>query len=287
MIESLAGQGMTIRACTIMLGVSESGYYDWKDRPLSARALRRVWLGGLIADVHDASSGTYGARRVTAELRLAHATIVGHNAVASIMGELGLQGLPTRRKPKSIGVNLASAADLVKREFGRDEPNRLWMTDITEHPTREGKVYCCVVLDAFSRKVIGWSIDSTQTATLVTNALGMAITARKLANDAIIHSDRGVQFTSWAFSEKVRNAGLAPSMGAVGSPYDNAMMEAFWARMQVELLNRHRWRTRIELANKIFEYLELFHNKKRRHSSLNMLTPDAFEAQYQQQRQAA
>jgi putative transposase len=203
------------------------------------------------------------------------------------MGELGLQGLPTRRKPKNLGVNLASAADLVKREFARSEPNRLWMTDITEHPTREGKVYCCVVLDAFSRKVIGWSIDSTQTATLVTNALGMAITARKLATHAIIHSDRGVQFTSWAFSEKVRNAGLAPSMGAVGSPYDNAMMEAFWARMQVELLNRHRWRTRIDLANKIFEYLELFHSKKRRHSSLNMLTPDAFEAQYQQQRQAA
>jgi putative transposase len=286
-IESLAGQGMNIRACTIMLGVSESGYYDWKDRPLSARALRRVWLGGLIADVHDASSGTYGALRVTAELRLAHATIVGHNAVASIMGELGLQGLPTRRKPKSLGVNLASAADLVKREFARSEPNRLWMTDITEHRTREGKVYCCVVLDAFSRKVIGWSIDSTQTATLVTNALGMAITARKLSNHAIIHSDRGAQFTSWAFSEKVRSAGLAPSMGAVGSPYDNAMMEAFWARMQVELLNRHRWRTRIELANKIFEYLELFHNKKRRHSSLNMLTPDAYETQYQQQRQAA
>ena len=193
MIESLDGQGMNIRACTIMLGVSESGYYNWKDRPLSARALRRVWLGGLIADVHDASSGTYGARRVTAELRLAHATIVGHNAVASIMGELGLQGLPTRRKPKSLGVNLASAADLVKREFARNEPNRLWMTDITEHRTREGKVYCCVVLDAFSRKVIGWSIDSTQTATLVTNALGMAITARKLSNHAIIHSDRGVQ----------------------------------------------------------------------------------------------
>ena len=161
------------------------------------------------------------------------------------------------------------------------------MSDITEHRTREGNVYCCAVLDAFSRKVIGWSIDSTQTASLVTNALGMAITARKLADDAIIHSDRGVQFTSWAFSEKVRNAGLAPSMGAVGSPYDNAMMEAFWARMQVELLDRHRWRTRIELANAIFEYLELFHNKQRRHSSLNMLTPDAFEAQYRQQRQAA
>ncbi len=287
MIESLAGQGMNVRACTTMLGVSESGYYDWKTRPPSAHALRRVWLGGLIADVHNASSGTYGALRVTAELRIAHATIVGHNAVASIMGELGLQGLPTRRKPKSLGVNLASAADLVKREFARNEPNRLWMTDITEHPTREGKVYCCVVLDAFSRKVIGWSIDSTQAASLVTNALGMAITARKLANDAIIHSDRGVQFTSWAFSEKVRNAGLAPSMGAVGSPYDNAMMEAFWARMQVELLNRHRWRTRIALANAIFEYLELFHNKKRRHSSLNMQTPEAFEAQYQSQRQAA
>jgi putative transposase len=147
----------------------------------------------------------------------------------------------------------------------------------TEHPTREGKVYCCVVLDIWSRKVVGWSIDSTQTASLATNALGMAIQSRRPPQGAVIHSDHGVQFTSWAFTERSLKSGLLPSMGAVGSCYDNAVIESFWARMQVELLNRRRWNTRLELANAIFEYLEIFHNRKRRHSSLGMLTPTEYE----------
>jgi transposase InsO family protein len=151
------------------------------------------------------------------------------------------------------------------------------MTDITEHPTREGKVYCCVVLDAFSRFVVGWSIDSTQTTTLVLNALGMAIRRRNGPDDLVIHSDRGVQFTSWAFSQNVRDAGIAPSMSAVGSPYDNATVESFWGRMQVELLNRRAWKTRIELATAIHDYIELFHNTRRRHSALRMLTPTEYE----------
>jgi putative transposase len=150
-------------------------------------------------------------------------------------------------------------------------------TDIAEHPTREGKVYCAVVLDAFSRRVVGWSIDTSPTAALVTNALGMAIDRRTPPNGAIVHSDQGVQFASWGFTQRVRDAGLLPSMGSVGDCYDNAMMEAFWSRMQVELFDRHRWRTRVELANAIFEYLEVFHNRQRRHSSLGMLTPLEFE----------
>jgi putative transposase len=150
------------------------------------------------------------------------------------------------------------------------------MTDITEHPTREGKLYCCVVLDAFSRFVVGWSIDSTQTTTLVLNAIGMAIRRRNGQDDLVIHSDR-VQFMSWAFSQNVRDAGIAPSMGAVGSPYDNAMVESFWGRMQVELLNRQAWKTRIELATAIHDYIELFHNTRRRHSALRMLTPTEYE----------
>jgi putative transposase len=140
-------------------------------------------------------------------------------------------------------------------------------------PDREGKLYCCVVLDAYSRSVVGWSIDNQQAASLVTSALGMAITRRKPTAGAIVHADHGSQFTSWAFSERVKKAGLALSMGRVGDAFDNAMMEAFWARLQTELLNRKRWPTRLELANAIFEYLEIFHNRKRRHSSLGMLTP--------------
>ena len=153
----------------------------------------------------------------------------------------------------------------------------LWVTDITEHPTREGKVYCAVVLDAFSRRVVGWSIDAPPTAALVTNALGMAIQTRTPPAGAIIHSDPGVQFASWAFTQRAKDSGLLPSMGSVGDCYDNSMIEAFWSRMQIELLDQQRWRTRVELANAIFEYLEIFHNRQRRHSSLGMLTPIQFE----------
>lgn len=277
MIESLTGQGIDVSHACRVLGVSQSGYYNWKTRPLSPRALRRIWLAGEIADVHKAWAGTYGALRVTAELRHGRQIVVGHNAVESIMRELGIKGLPTRRLPKGARVAKVTSLDLVGREFGRSGPDQLWMTDITEHPTREGKVYCCVVLDAFSRMVVGWSIDSTQTTTLVLNALGMATRRRVPAGELVIHSDRGVQFTSWAFSHNVRAAGLAPSMGAVGSPYDNAMVESFWGRMQVELFNRQTWKTRIELATAIHDHIELFHNTRRRHSSLAMLTPTEYE----------
>jgi putative transposase len=133
------------------------------------------------------------------------------------------------------------------------------------------------VLDAYSRWVVGWSIDASPTAALVTNGLGMAIDRRTSPSGAIIHSDQRVQFASWGLTQRVRDAGLLPSMGSVGDRYDNAMMEACWSRMQVELLDRHRWRTRVELANAIFEYLEVFHNRQRCHSSLGMLTPLEFE----------
>jgi transposase InsO family protein len=163
----------------------------------------------------------------------------------------------------------------------RDRPNELWVTDITEHPTREGKVYCAVVLDVWSRRVIGWSIDSTPSTALVTNALGMAIDQRRPRSETIIHSDQGTQFSSWAFTRRAVESGLLPSMGSVGDCFDNAVMESFWSRMQVELLDRNRWSTRVELANAIFEYLEIFHNRRRRHSSLSMLTPIEFEARHQ------
>ena len=143
-----------------------------------------------------------------------------------------------------------------------------------------------MVLDAYSRSVVGWSIDNRQAASLVTSALGMAISRRKPSAGGIVHSDHGSQFTSWAFSERVKTAGLALSMGRIGDAFDNAMMEAFWARMQTELLDRERWRTRLELANSIFEYLEVFHNRRRRHSALGMLTPTEYEILYDQQRAA-
>jgi transposase InsO family protein len=145
-------------------------------------------------------------------------------------------------------------------------------TDITEHPTREGKLYCCVVLDSYSRRVGGWAIDSRQRADLATNALGMAIDARSdLAGQlsgAAIHCDHGTQFTSLAFTERAHRAGMLPFLGTVGDPFDNAVIKSFWDCMQTELLNRRRWSTRLELANAIFEYVEGFHNRRRRHSAL-------------------
>ncbi len=287
MIVSLTGQGFDVQTACLMLSVAPSGYYDWKVRPPSARTLRHAWLAGEIAQVHKDSGGTYGTLRITAELRYGRGIHVGKEQVHLLMRRLGIYGLPKRRLPRGARVGKPNSLDLVRRRFKADGPDRPWMTDITEHPTREGKIYCCAVIDAFSRMVVGWSIDSRQTGLLVTNALGMALNRRAPREGGIIHSDQGVQFASWVFSQKVTEAGLAPSVGAVGAPFDNAMVEAFWARMQVELLNRRRWKTRVELATAIHDYIEIWHNTRRRHSALQMLTPTEFENQHQQQQTAA
>jgi transposase InsO family protein len=272
----MAAEHLPVEVACRVLDVSTSGYYAFRSRPPSARAIRHAWLTDRIVEVHQRSRGTYGALRVHAELGLGHGIMVGHNAVALLMRRAGLAGATGRPKWRHAKPDQV-AADLVDRQFSPSGPNQLWVTDITEHPTREGKLYCAVVLDAFSRRVVGWSIDSSPTAALVTNALGMAIQTRTSLGGTVIHSDQGVQFASWAFTQRAKDSGLVPSMGSVGDCYDNAMIEAFWSRMQVELLDRHRWRTRVELANAIFEYLEIFHNRQRRHSSLGMLTPIQFE----------
>ncbi len=194
----------------------------------------------MIHHIHEQSRGTYGALRVHAELRLGHGITVGHNAVAILMRKAGLSGLSGNRSPRRRTRPADTPTDLVDRNFGRHEPDQLWVTDITEHPTREGKVYCAVVLDVFSRRVVGWLIDNTATSGLVTSALGMAIGNRQPDPGTVIHSDQGTQFTSWAFTQRAHESGLVPSMGTVGDCFDNAIMESFWARMQVELLVRQR-----------------------------------------------
>ena len=276
MIAALAGQGYGVKRCCRVLGVAPSGYFGWRGAPASAAELRRQWLKELIVQIHAASRGVYGYRRVRAELRLNRQISVSRKLVHKLVAEAQLQGLPIRKGRKNL-VNAATTSDLVCRDFSRERPNELWLTDITEHPTREGKVYCCVVLDAHSRKVVGWSIDNQQASSLVTNALSMAISNRTPAAGAVIHSDHGSQFSSWAFSERVRQAGLAPSMGTVGDAFDNAMIESFWARLQTELLDRKKWKTRLELTAALFDYLEIFHNRTRRHSCLGMLTPIEYE----------
>ncbi len=210
-----------------------------------------------------------------AELVQAQGVIVSRETVAVLMRRAGPAGLPLRRRAKRVPAS-ATVTDLVKRGFHRGEPNQLWVTGITEHPTREGKLYCCVVLDTCSRRVVGWAIDVRQRADPATSALGMAIDSRGTAGrviDGIIHADHGTQFTSWAFTERARRAGLPPSLGTIGDPYDNAVAESFWARMQTELLDRRRWHTRVELANAIFEYIEGFYNRRRRQSALDYMSP--------------
>lgn len=275
----MAREGLPVQVACRVLGVSESGYYDWRTRPMSARAVHHAWLTELISGIHTQSRGTYGARRMHAELTLGRGVQVGRQAVEMLMRRAGLQGVAGRPRYRRV-PNAPSAGDHVNRQFHRDQPNQLWVTDITEHRCREGKVYCAVVLDAFSRRVVGWAIDSNASAALTTNALAMAIEQRTPPEGAVVHSDQGTQFTSWAFTERALASGLMPSMGSVGDCYDNAMIESFWSRMQVELLDRKRWLTRVELANAIFEYLEVFHNRQRRHSSLGMLSPVEFEARH-------
>ena len=205
------------------------------------------------------------------------------------MRQAGIQGL-YRRRYRGCTVRDPAAtpsADLVERNFTVTEPNRLWVTDITEHPTEEGKVYCAAVLDAFSRRIVGWSIADHMRTELVTDALGMAILRRypsekDAENPTIMHSDHGSQYTSWAWGKRLRDADLLSSMGTVGDCYDNAMMESFWGTMQIELLDRKKWSTREQLASAIFEWLECWYNPKRRHSSIGMHSPIAFEVLHSQ-----
>lgn len=265
-------------ACRV-LGVSESGYYEHLNRVPAERSIRHTMLTDLITQIHVESHGIYGARRIHAELTIGQGVSVGHNQVEMLMRRASLQGITGRRKWKRIHAD-DIATDLVERDFTRAGPNQLWVTDITEHPTREGKIYCCVILDTYSRRVVGWSIDASPTGALVTNALGMAIDSRlakQPRSGTIIHSDHGAQFGSWAFTQRAKDSGLLASMGSIGDCYDNSMIESFWSRMQVELLDRKKWNTRLELANAIFEYLEIWHNRKRRHSRLGWLTPIEFE----------
>ena len=192
------------------------------------------------------------------------------------MAQEKLAGMPTRRHRKNL-VNAATFEDLVRRNFTCDVPNQLWVTDITEYPTREGKVYCRAVFDAHSRKVVGWSIETHQASPVVTNSRSMALTNGTPTTDTVLYSDYGTQFTSGMFTERVCQAGLVPPMGTIGDAYDNTVIESFWGRLQTELLNRKKWRTAIELSSALFEYLDIVPNRHRQHSSRGMLTPVDYE----------
>jgi len=265
--------------CCRQMKVSTSGFYEGKSRPVSARERSNIALTETIREIHGASRGTYGAPRVHAELRLGMHTVVNRKRVERLMREAGLQGI-FRRRNRGCTTRDQTATpsdDLVNRDFNVDGPDRLWVMDATEHPTGEGKAYLAVVLDAFSRRVIGWSIADHIRAELMVDALQMALWRRRPDGPTIAHSDHGSQYTSWAFGRRLRASGLLGSMGSIGDAYDNAMAESFFGTLQLELLDRRQWATRDELAAAIFEWIEAFYNRTRRHSSIEMLIPIDYE----------
>jgi putative transposase len=261
-----------------LLGVSRSGYYAWRRRPPSERARFDAVLSEKIETIHRNSRATYGAPRLHAELR-AIGIRCSRKRVARLMRRAKLRGcLRGRRMRTTHRVALQqAAADLVERNFASEEPDRLWVADITYVRSKEGFVYLAFILDACSRKVVGWSMATHLRTEIVVDALQMAIARRKPSPGLVHHSDRGVQYTSLFFGKRLEDEGLLPSMGRVGSAYDNALAEAFVATLKTELLYRSSWPTREVVKTAIFEYIEGFYNTRRRPSALGYLSPAEFE----------
>ena len=271
-----------------VLGVSPSGYYAWLRRSPSQRLQRDAELLERIKLIHSRSRGIYGAPRIHAELRRQHQTCCSRKRVARLMREAGLVGVHRRRNRGSTRRDPArpSYSDLVKRAFTPSTPDRLWVADITQHKTGEGWLYLAVVIDAYSRKVVGWSMAEHLQAELVIKALEMAVWNRRPSPGLIHHSDHGSQYTSLAFGQRLEKAGILGSMGSVGDALDNAVAESFFATLQVELLDRNRWLTRQQLTTAIFDYTEVFFNRQRLHSTLGYLSPTEYEEVYALQQAA-
>jgi putative transposase len=261
------------------LGVSRSGYYAWATRAPSQRALTDAWLTERIRAVHEAHRGVYGAPRIHADLRLAHGVRVSRKRVERLMRAAGISGLVRRKRGRTTisvpGVRVAD--DLVERRFRPDAPNVLWIADVTYLRTWEGWLYLAAVQDAYSRRIVGWSMADHMRSELVVDALQMAVSRRRPAPGLIHHSDQGSQYVSLAFGQAARDAGIARSMGSKGDCYDNAVAESFFATLKKELVHRRSWPTRRELTSEVFEYLEAFYNRARRHSTLGYFSPVDYE----------
>jgi putative transposase len=267
-----------VRVLCRVLAVSASGYYAWLGRAASKRAQGDANLSDRIRTIHARSRGTYGVPRVHAELV---AETVSRKRVARLMRACGLQGV-SRRKWVTTTVrrrDACPAPDLVKRTFAAAGPNRLWVADITYVPTWTGFLYLAVVLDAWSRRIVGWAMANHLRTELVLDALNMALGQRRPTR-VIHHSDQGTQYTSIAFGLRCQEAGVRPSMGSVGDAYDNAMCESFFATLECELLDRRRFTNQVEARMTIFEFIEGWYNSHRRHSSLDYLSPMEFERRW-------
>jgi putative transposase len=262
-----------------VLGVTGQGYYAWKGRPPSARAIADAQLSEQIGQIHDEVLGIYGAPRIHAELALAHGIRVGRKRVARLMRDLGIFGAGRRGGPRTTTRDPArpSAPDLVDRSFARAEPNRLWVCDIKYVGTGQGFLFLAVVQDVFSRRIVGWSMRDDLRAELVLDALGMAVVQRGAGAGVVAHSDHGSQYTSLAYGTYAKSSGIDLSMGRVGDPWDNAVAETFFASLEKELLRRERLATREAARMRLFWYIECFYNTRRRHSGLDYLSPAEYE----------
>ncbi len=264
------------RAMCRLPAVSASGFYAWVDREPSARAKADAELTREIHIVHEESRNTYGVPRVHAVLANA-GVFVGKKRVARLMKAAGLEGISRRKKYRSTrDKDARPAPDLVDRAFSATAPNQLWVADITYVPTWSGFLYLAVVLDVFSRRVVGWAMDTNLRTELVVDALDMAVGQRRPVA-VIHHSDQGCQYTSLAFGLRCREVGVKPSMGSVGDAYDNAMCESFFATLECELLARRRFHNQVEARMAVFDFIEGFYNPRRIHSALDYRSPVEYE----------
>lgn len=266
-----------------VLDVSTSGYYAWLKRPPSLHREIDIAIGDHIEAFYDASLQTYGRPRIQADLREA-GIHTSDKRVARLMQARNIQGA-SRRKSFVTTVrdrDARPAPDLVDRNFTADAPNKLWVSDITYVPTSAGFLFVAIVLDVFSRRVVGWAMETHLKTQLVLDALNMAIHQRNPIG-VIHHSDQGTQYTSIAFGQRCKEAGVVPSMGSVGDCYDNAMCESFNATLECELLVRHRFKNTREAALAVFQFIEGFYNPRRRHTAIGNISPMAFEQRYMDQ----
>jgi putative transposase len=267
-----------VRVMCRLLGVSASGFYAWDGRAPSRRSLQDIALTVKIHSIHRQSRECYGAPRIHAELADEHGIHVGRKRVARLMRAARLRGVSRRRFVRTTVADIHAdlPPDLVDRNFRISQLDRLWVADITYISTWAGFLYLAIVLDACSRKVVGWAMENHLRTELVLAAINMALAQRR-PQGVIHHSDHGCQYTSFAFGKRCRQMGVVPSVGSVGDAYDNAMAESFFATLECELLDRRCFRTQAEAKLAVFEYLEGFYNPRRRHSSLGYRSPVIFE----------
>lgn len=262
------------------LGVSPSGHYARRHRPQSRRSREDAALTAKILNFHARSDGTYGAPRILEDLK-EEGIHVGRKRVARLMRAAGLRGVSRRKwiTTTTRDEQRRVAEDLVRRDFTAAAPDRLWVADITYVPTWAGFLFLAIVLDVFSRRVVGWAMRADLKTELVLDAFNMAL-GRRRPTGVVHHSDHGCQYTSIAFGSRCLEAGVRPSMGSVGDAYDNALCESFFATLECELLDRYRYRTHAEARMSIFRFIEGWYNPTRRHSGIGNISPLEFERRY-------